>query len=146
QAILGPVFLCIILTQIGWMSVYDCKTTKNLFVFESFFPNNCVITMQSQVNATFAVVVFALVSALMTSLVVFHFKKLVEACLSLWCIIVSFAIAGSIFQDGAAKLAIDKETQSAIAASMTAVYGGGAVLAFFTNRSPHWFHQVYVVS
>ncbi|GMT30439.1 hypothetical protein PFISCL1PPCAC_21736, partial [Pristionchus fissidentatus] len=146
KSILRPVFLCIILTQIGWMSVYDCKTTKNIFFFDS--ENNTLGSSfaDGMANAAGAMAVIAVVSILMITLAVFHFKKLVEAWLSISCIVVSFVIAGTLFQDGAAKLPVDEPVQLAIGGSMTAAYGGGAVLAFFSKHLPSWYHQLYVIT
>ncbi|GMT02641.1 hypothetical protein PENTCL1PPCAC_24815 [Pristionchus entomophagus] len=143
RSILLPVLLCICLTQVAWVGVYDCTVTRNLFPFDS----QDSLT-DGLANAALAMIVIAFISGLMIALAIYQFKRTVESWLSLSCIVVSFVITGSIFQDGAVRLlpGLDENTQLAIAGSLTTVYGSGAVMAFFTKHLPAWFHQLYVIT
>eukprot|EP00080_Pristionchus_pacificus_P006491 PDM66511.1 spe-4 [Pristionchus pacificus] len=140
RSILLPVLLSIALTQAVWVGIYECKVTRNIF----FNDTNSIA--EGIANAAMAMGVIAFVSGLMITLAIWHFKRTVKSWLALSCVVCSFVIAGTIFQDGAARLPFDEVVQLAIGGTATAVYGGGAVLTFFTKHLSASCHQLYVVS
>ncbi|KAI6225533.1 hypothetical protein M3Y95_00707300 [Aphelenchoides besseyi] len=123
-----PVLVNLILTLSSWVYVYEMKS-ENLTV-----PLNGLICVGSVGSLSFVMLTFAL----------YDFRRLIQCWLSLSSLVLMFCVSSTFFNRLTVRLFA--VTNPFVVGFFTLIYGTVGCLAFFTNRLPLVFHQVYVVS
>ncbi|KAI6218129.1 hypothetical protein M3Y95_01187700 [Aphelenchoides besseyi] len=143
-----PVLVNLILTLSSWVYVYEMKS-ENLTVPVFLLDRAANMTTGNDIydgmlNGLICVGSVGSLSFVMLTFALYDFRRLIQCWLSLSSLVLMFCVSSTFFNRLTVRLFA--VTNPFVVGFFTLIYGTVGCLAFFTNRLPLVFHQVYVVS